>query len=86
MVEKGWPERADEVTQERVKALGEPADVLARAKETLVYWNRWEGFLESVRNDFVLSHFWARYCFDSRRVLHPHFALQTIVAMLENAE
>jgi hypothetical protein len=77
--EKGWPMRYEEVTQESVRQLGEPAKVRLEVEKALVLWERWEAYMESVRDEFVLSHFWARYCFDSRKFLHPHFALKTIL-------
>jgi len=80
--DRGWPMLAQDVTEEVVRTLGDPQDVRRQAQEALTWWNRWEGFVESVRDDFVVSHFWTRYCFDSRKGLHPHMALEKILAIL----
>lgn len=81
--DRGWPLKSVAVTEEAVRALGPRDQVLGEAKEALKRWARWEAFLESVRDDFVFSFFWARYCFDARKTMHPHHALGQIVAILE---
>lgn len=81
--QEGWPLRAPQVTPAAVAALGDPDTVRARASEALARWARWEACLEESRDDFLFSFFWARYCFDSRRNLHPHWALQQVLACLD---
>ncbi len=82
LAEEGWPMLHQHVTPESVRKLGNPEDIRRKALEALSYWDQWEAYIESVRNDFVLSHFWTRYCYDSRKYLHPHLALQRILAVI----
>ena len=81
--DQGWPlVNALPITAEKIAHLGPPATVLQSARKALRLWNRWEAFLESVRNDFVFSFFWARANYDYRRKCAPHAALQQIVDLL----
>jgi len=84
LAEQGWPMTHAEVTRDAVCALGPADQVRAKTHEALSYWERWEGYIESVRDDFVLSHFWTRYCYDSRKALHPHYALRRILELLDS--
>jgi hypothetical protein len=83
--EEGWPSTYEEATEDVVRKLGPPADVRAKALVALARFEKWEGLLESLRNEFVLSHRWARYCYDSRKTLHPHYCLRRILSLLEGA-
>lgn len=82
--DEGWPMLVSEVTADVVKNLGDANEVYTKAMYALSFWERWEAFIEKAKNEFVLSYFWARYCFDGRKTTHPHFALHKILEILAN--
>jgi hypothetical protein len=86
LIQKGWPRFIEEATLETIRKLDSPDQVLKTARKAKALWDRWEGCLEQNRDNFVLSYFWARYAFDSRKQLHPHSALNKIIQILAPME
>lgn len=81
--DQGWPiTRNADITPAAVAALGPPEQVRDTARQALRLWMRWEAFLESNRNDFLISFFWARYCFDARCGWHPYSVLRRILELV----
>lgn len=86
LIRKGWPRFIQEVTPETIQNLGPVDQVLQTARKAQTFWDRWEGCLEQGRENFVLSYFWARYAYDSRKQIHPHFILKKIIQFLDPSE